>query len=330
MKPVGIGILGAGAMATAHAAAYADIVEATVVGVFSRDAGRARSTAAICKAQTFTDAAALIGHAAVDAIDVCLPSAIHHAVVVPALNAGKHVFCETPLALRLDEARQMLAAARRADRLLQVGLLMRSLGAYEHVKAVVSSGEQGRLLSLATWRLGSYLRPDAPDHKPHYGDPSTELMTFDFDFIQWLMGPPARLSASAAQTQLGVPGEISALLTYKDGRHATVMASGLMPPGSPFSAGFRALFDRSVFEHQAIFAEGPPRSAFTIVDGNAPARPVPTAPRSPYQAELQRFVDCINGRADPHLLDAERAIEALVLSAATQRALAEGHSIEIG
>ncbi|HEX9525577.1 MAG TPA: Gfo/Idh/MocA family oxidoreductase [Reyranella sp.] len=329
MTQTRIGILGAGAMGTAHAAAYAEIAEATVVGVFSRDPARARSAAAICNAEPFGDAAALIGNAAVDAIDVCLPSAVHHTFVVPALGAGKHVFCETPLALQLNEARQMLEAARRANRLLQVGLLMRSLGAYEHIKAVAFSGEHGRLLSVATSRLGSYLHRDAPDHKAHYSDPSTELMTFDFDFIQWVMGPPARLSASAVRTTAGVPGEISALLSYQDGRHATVVASGLMPPEFPFTVGFRALFEGAAFEHQAIFEDGPPKSTFTIVECNARPQPVPTAARDPYQAELQRFVDCIAGRADPALLDAERAVEALILSAATQRALGEGRSIEI-
>jgi UDP-N-acetylglucosamine 3-dehydrogenase len=189
VTPVRIGILGAGAMGAAHAAAYAGIVDATVVGVFSRDPARAQSVAAICNAEPFGDAAGLIGNADVDAIDVCLPSAVHHAFVVPALAAGKHVFCETPLALRLDEARQMRDAARGAGRLLQVGLLMRFLGAYGHIKAVTTSGEHGRLLSVATRRLGSYLHPDAPDHKAHYSDPSTELMTFDFDFIQVADGP---------------------------------------------------------------------------------------------------------------------------------------------
>jgi UDP-N-acetylglucosamine 3-dehydrogenase len=317
-------------MGTAHAAAYAEIAEATVVGVFSRDPAHARSAAAICKAEPISDVSALIRNASVDAIDVCLPSAIHPSFVVPALQAGKHVFCETPLALRLDEARQMLEAARRANRLLQVGLLMRSLGAYEHIKAVASSGERGRLLSVATSRLGSYLHRGAPDHKAHYSDPSIELMTFDFDFIQWVMGPPSHLSASAAGTDAGVPGEISALLSYADGRHATVVASGLMPPGIPFTVAFRAQFEGAAFEHQAIFENGPPKSSFTIAEGTARPQPVPTAARNPYQAELQRFVDCIGGRADPALLDAERAIEALVLSAATQRALDEGRSIEIG
>ena len=222
-------------MGTVHAAAYAAMPEVSVVGVFSRDPARAAAVAAICKAEPFTDAAALIQRADIDAIDVCLPSADHHDVVVPALEAGKHVFCESPLALDLDQAQRMRDAARRAGRLLQVGLLMRSVSAYGHVEAAARSGEHGRLLSVTTWRLGSYLHADAPDRKAHYGDPSTELMTFDFDFVLWLMGQPQSLSASAARAPDGRPGEISALLSYRQGRHATVIASGLMPPGSPFT-----------------------------------------------------------------------------------------------
>ena len=105
MTRVRIGILGAGAMGTAHAAAYAGINDANVIGVFSRNPAHARAAAAICKAEPFTDPDVLM--ASVDAIDVCLPSTIHHEFVVPALAAGKHVFCETPLALELDRARQM-------------------------------------------------------------------------------------------------------------------------------------------------------------------------------------------------------------------------------
>ena len=216
MAEVRIALLGAGSMGTVHAAAYAAMPDVSVVGVFSRDPARAAAVAAICKAQPFTDAAQLIQRADIDAIDVCLPSANHHDVVVPALEAGKHVFCESPLALDLDQAQRMRDAARRAGRLLQVGLLMRSVSAYGHVEAVARSGEHGRLLSVTTWRLGSYLHADAPDRKAHYGDPSTELMTFDFDFVHWLMGPPQSLSASAARMPDGRPGEISALLTYPD------------------------------------------------------------------------------------------------------------------
>ncbi|MDI1288310.1 MAG: Gfo/Idh/MocA family oxidoreductase [Reyranella sp.] len=322
---VKIGILGAGAMGAAHVAAYASLPDVEVVGVFARDKARARSLADLCGAEPFTDATALIRHAAVDAIDVCLPSSVHAAFVIAALEQGKHVFCESPLALRLDEARLMRDAARRAGRLLQVGLLMRSVGAYAHLWDAVSSGACGRLLSLATWRLGSYLRPDAPDRKAHYGDPSTELMTFDFDAALWLMGRPMRLQASAVRMDGGAPGEISALLSWSDGRHATIAASGLMPVGFPFSTGFRALFERAAFELRTVFGDrGPPQNTVTRTDDSGSPRPVSVPGRNPYEVELQRFVDCIAGRADPALLDAERAIEALELSLATQQALIDG------
>ena len=75
MTAIRIGIWGAGAMGTAHAAAYAGIEGAEVVGVFSRNPDRARAVATICKAEPFADADALM--ASVDAIDVCLPSALH-------------------------------------------------------------------------------------------------------------------------------------------------------------------------------------------------------------------------------------------------------------
>jgi predicted dehydrogenase len=318
LAEVRIALLGAGSMGTVHAAAYAAMPEVCVVGVYSRDPARAAAVASICKAQPISDAAALIQRADIDAIDVCLPSANHHDVVVPALEAGKHVFCESPLALDLDQAQRMRDTARRAGRLLQVGLLMRSVGAYGHVEAAARSGEHGRLLSVTTWRLGSYLHADAPDRKAHYGDPSTELMTFDFDFVHWLMGQPQSLSASAARAPDGQPGEISALLSYPGGRHATVIASGLMPPGSPFTVGFRAVFERAAFAHLATFSEVPPKTSFTVAAGAMPPRPVSVAERNPYQVELQRFVDCIRGRADPALLDADHAIEALRLSLATK------------
>jgi predicted dehydrogenase len=293
-----------------------------VVGILARTVERARSLASLCGALPFTDLATLME--AVDAVDVCLPTPLHRAAVVAALQCGKHVLCETPLALAMDDAIAMRDAARAAGRLLQVGLLMRSIEAYAHLEKTVRSGEHGRLLSLSTWRLGSYLRPEAPDHKAHYGDPTTELMTFDFDVANWLMGKPVLLSAAGS-------GDVTALLSYDDGRHATIRASGLMPPppGFPFTVGFRALFEGALFTLETVFPDGVPHSTFTICKGADPPRPFETAQRNPYEVELRRFVDCIAGKADPVVLDVDRAIEALSLSLATQRALVERQSVVV-
>jgi UDP-N-acetylglucosamine 3-dehydrogenase len=295
-----IALIGAGAMGGMHRAAWATMAGIEVVGLSGRDVAATRS---------------LIESREIDAVDVCLPSALHASVVIPALAAGKHVFCETPLALTMDEAVAMRDSARQAGRLLQVGLLMRSIGAYAHLKAAVESGTHGRLLELGTWRHGSYLRPGAPDHKPHYGDPTTELMTFDFDVVGWLMGKPSRLSA--------LPGdEVIVTLGFDDGRQATVRASGLMPADMPFTSGFAARFERAVFTLTTVFEGGPPNSSFMLRAGGAPPVPVAVTGGNPYEIELARFVECIAGRADPALLDADRALEALALSLATQRALA--------
>jgi UDP-N-acetylglucosamine 3-dehydrogenase len=206
---------------------------------------------------------------------------------------------------------------------------MRSVVPYEHLKAVAVSGEYGNLLSLATYRLGSYLRPDAPDYKSHYSDPSTELMMFDYDFANWLLGWPVRLSASSANLGRHGPGEISAVLSYSDGRHATIVASGLMPRGHPFSVGFRALFEGALFELHNVFGGGPPRSKFTMCDDASGLREITMRGRNPYQHELQRFVDCIRGEADPELLDVDRAIDALTMSVATQHSLEQARSMAI-
>ena len=309
-------------MAAVHAAGYARMADVDVAGIFGRSPERARAVAAICGAVPVDDAEVLLGVPDVDAIDICLPSAMHPAFAISALQRGKHVFCETPMALGLPEAQGMRDAARKAGRLLQVGLLMRSVDAYAHVKAAVEAARHGRLLGLSTWRLGSYLHPGAPNRKVHYGDPTTELMTFDFDIALWLMGAPSRLQALGGST-------VTALLDYADGRQATIMASGLMPPGAPATVGFRALFERAVFTLETTFDQTPPRSIFTVATVDTAAAAVTLAPRNPYDVELRHFVDCIAGRGDPTLLDADRAIEALGLSLATQRALAGGQPVAL-
>ncbi len=318
MKAVRIGLLGAGAMGAEHAYCYGLIEGAQVAGVFSRDMARATAVAKDSGARAASDPISLIDDPTIDAIDVCLPSAVHAPFVIRALEGGKHVFCETPLAPDMAEARRMRDAARRSGRLLQVGLLCRSVGACVLTRRAVDTGEYGRLRSVRTSRYGSYLRAGALDHKDHYSDPSTELMTFDFDLVGWLMGAPDRLAASAVRRE-GSFEEISAVLEYGVGRCATVLAGGVMPAGYPFRVGFHALFEEALIESDVTFAaDGPPRVLLGIFTQDGQIQPTGLADTNPYQVELERFVGCVRGAADPALLDVERALEALRLSLATQ------------
>ncbi len=325
-----IALLGSGSMGSVHASAYKAIEKVEVAGVFSRDYEHAKAVARICDAKPVNDADALLDDPTIDAIDVCLPSANHAEFVIAALERGKHVFCETPFALHLRDAKAMIEAARQSKRILLVGLLLRSIAEYEHVHRAASSGQCGKMLSVTAYRLGSYLRPGDLGHKEHYTEPSTELMTFEFDFIQWLLGTPTRVSATAVQMESGISGEISAILDYDSGCSATVLASGLMPKAFSFSAGFRVLFEKCAFELKSVFeGDGPPKNTFlSFRDGGRP-EVVAIQGHDPYEKELRHFVNCIRGKGDLALIDAQRALEALTLSIATQQSLRERQTIVV-
>ena len=150
----------------------------------------------------------------------------------------------------------MRDAARRADRLLQVGLLMRSLGA-------LSAHQGGRIVGRARTPaerrdLAAGLLSPSRGARPQGALRRSLDRADDFRlrFHPWLMGAPGDLSASAARSPAARRGEISALLHYPDGRHATVLASGLMPPGSPFSVGLsRPVRRRGRSSTSAVFDE---------------------------------------------------------------------------
>jgi UDP-N-acetylglucosamine 3-dehydrogenase len=268
-----IGILGSGWMGSVHAECYRRIKGAKVVGIFSRNREHAEAAAKICEAMAVVDASALLDDANIDAIDVCLPSVNHEEFVVRALERGKHVFCETPFALGFTETEAMLKAAKDVDRILMVGLLERSIAQYEYVHQAAAAGHLGKVLSITTYRLGSYLL--SKESRRHYAEPALELMTLDFDFIRWLIGSPSSVSATAVPwsslaCEADIQGEISSILNYDSGANATVMASGIMPKGFPFSIGFRVLFEKGAFELKTVFeGAGPPKNAFQFCSDEA-------------------------------------------------------------
>ena len=142
-------------------------------------------------------------------------------------------------------------------------------------------------------------------------------MTLDFDFIRWLIGSPASVSATAVERAPGVLGEVSGILNYDSGANATVIASGIMPKGFPFSIGFRVLFEKGAFELKTVFeGAGPPKNTFQFYSDQG-AQTLTIEEHDPYEHELRHFVDSIRGEADPGRLDARHACEALKLSLAT-------------
>jgi predicted dehydrogenase len=109
-----IGILGGGSMGSVHAERLRQFTDVEGAGVFSRDRDHAAAAARICGAKATTDPMELIAEPSVDAVDVCVPSASHRQFVIAALEKGKHVFCENPFALSIEDGRAMIDAAHES------------------------------------------------------------------------------------------------------------------------------------------------------------------------------------------------------------------------
>ena len=122
-----IAIVGAGWAGGIHAAAYASMEGVEIASIVGRGPRRAKELAAKVNAPSTTDLAAVLEDESIDAVDVCVPSGLHRQVAVPALNAGKHVLLETPIALTLKDADAILSAAKRHRRIVAVAQTMASM-----------------------------------------------------------------------------------------------------------------------------------------------------------------------------------------------------------
>ncbi|MFF3037084.1 Gfo/Idh/MocA family protein [Arthrobacter citreus] len=129
-----------------------------------RDASRAEAAARKWGwEQTETDWRAAVARDDIDVIDIVTPGASHAEIAIAALEAGKHVLCEKPLANTLEEAEAMAAAAERADGMAMVGFTYRRVPAASFARDLVQSGAIGEIRQVRAVYLQDWLvDPEAP------------------------------------------------------------------------------------------------------------------------------------------------------------------------
>ena len=157
MAEIGVGLVGYKFMGRAHSNAYRQVRHFFDVdpvprmrAICGRDEAGVREAAAKLGWEGYeTDYHRLVTRDDIDLVDVSTPGDTHHAVVLAALTAGKHVFCEKPLANSLDEAREMVAAAKRAGVVAMINFNYRRVPAVQFAKQLI---DEGRLGEIRHWR----------------------------------------------------------------------------------------------------------------------------------------------------------------------------------
>ncbi len=206
--PLRLGILGAARIAPAAVVEPARRSgRVRVVAIAARDAARAQRFADAHGAppealRVLRDYDALIDDAEIDAVYVALPAALHARWTSRALGAGKHVLCEKPFASNADEAVQMVDAATRADRVLLEAFHYRFHPLAERVRAIVTSGELGRIRDIeATFTVA--VQPGNIRHDLALGGGA--LMDLGCYPVHW-----ARLVAAAEPTVISAEATLAA------------------------------------------------------------------------------------------------------------------------
>ncbi|MBE0698621.1 MAG: Gfo/Idh/MocA family oxidoreductase [Anaerolineaceae bacterium] len=150
--------------------------------------------------------AELINNPEIDIIDICSPNMFHSSQAIAALDAGKHVICEKPLAPTPAEIRQMIAARDRSGKLLMTAQHFRFKGVSQAVKAEIDSGVLGDVYHARSWMLrrsGLPIRPTFIYKSQSGGGPCIDIGVHILDLTLWLMGHPRPVAVSGvAKTAL--------------------------------------------------------------------------------------------------------------------------------
>jgi predicted dehydrogenase len=219
--PISVGLVGTGRQGRAILAELAKFDDVTVAAYADVDERRLRSAARRAPdAKACATHAELLGHPGLDAVIVATPTHLHKDVTCDALAAGKHVYCESPLAHSFEDGRAIVKAARQAAQLVcQIGFQARTDPVYNLARSFVRTGVIEDTLALRaqhhekmSWRVPSS-DPSREKENNWRLDPEVSLGLLgefgaqQFDVLHWFTGAyPTAARATGA------------VLAWKDGR----------------------------------------------------------------------------------------------------------------
>ncbi|HTP02955.1 MAG TPA: Gfo/Idh/MocA family oxidoreductase [Anaerolineales bacterium] len=235
MKTVNVGIIGTGFMGKAHSNAWTDVNKFFDVGItpvrkVACDSNGPAGSALARRWGWEEDCDSwqdTVARKDVDIIDVCVPTWLHHDVVMAAVKNGKHVFCEKPVALNYAEAKEMYEAAEKAGVLHYLNHNYRRVPAVAFAKKMI---EDGKIGTIYHWR-GTYLQDWISDpnfpltwhlQKKYAGaGPHYDLNSHSVDLARYLVGDIKEVSAMLKTfiPERPLPGKDAG--TFKAGTGAT-------------------------------------------------------------------------------------------------------------
>lgn len=333
------GILGTGLIFGKFAEAFRLIDDAALIAVASRDAERARAAGAkhgVPRAHAAYES--LINDPEIDVVINALHNGLHCEWTVRALEAGKHVLCEKPLACSSAEVEQMFATARVSKRWLMEGFMNRFHPQIAEAKRIIATGGLGRVLHIRCNRTS----PGRDRENPRFwrdagGGALMDIGCYCVNLSRFLVGSePKRVVAHAHfDEQTGVDVTLSGCLQFDEGVTAHILCS--MEAESSYPAEVVGTGAKLLIPHPWLPPAWPAELYFTQQGKTDVIRVepdgVPQHPLASFALEVKYFSECVRENRAPQFppdINAEhdsranmRVIEALLESAR------EGRTVDV-
>ena len=322
-----VGIAGLGFMGMIHYLAYQKVGAAKVHAMCETDAQRLAGDWRSIKGNfgpqgtmmdleginRYPDMGDFLADSDVEMVDLCLPPSMHADTAVRALEAGKHVLCEKPIALTAADADRMVAAAEKAGKLLMIGHVMPFFPEYQFAREVIASGKYGkliggnfkRIISDPLWVKGFF------DPKS-CGGPMIDLHIHDAQFIRLLCGMP-RAVRSVGRMRGDVVGFFNSQFLFDDPDLVVTATSGVIDQqGRSFTHGYEIYLERATLTFDFAVIGDEPVMAMPVTmltDDGKVTRPELGAgdPVDSFVAEVAEATKCVREQRPSDLLDGRLA-----------------------
>jgi myo-inositol 2-dehydrogenase/D-chiro-inositol 1-dehydrogenase len=297
-----IGVIGAGRIGRVHSETVAyTLPEAELVSITDLDHGAAESVAARCRIPTVAQSSReILADDRVDAVLICSSTATHAELITEAAHAGKHIFCEKPIAHDLEQIDAALDAVGRARVRLQIGFNRRFDANFARVRRAVETGEIGspRLMHIVS-------RDPAPppiSYVKASGGMFLDMTIHDFDMARFLIGQEVEeiyvSGGVMVDPEIGRAGDLDTalmLLRFSNGVLATI--DNCRQAAYGYDQRVEILGSRGKISTENCYPNEATISTASEVRRDLPLHFFLERYRDSFAAELRAFVDAvISGR----------------------------------
>lgn len=272
----------------------------------------------------YTDIDEMLAKEKIDFAVTALPTYLHAEIAVKLMNQGVHVFSEKPMALTLEACQSMIEAANRNKVRVQVGQCIRFDKQYQKVKEILKQGKYGKVIraefsrmsKTPLWSWQEWLMDFAKS-----GGAALDLHVHDIDIMQWLLGTPKRVMATATHAKSKFD-TVASFFIYDD-FFVNTMVDWSLAQSAPFTR--RGVI---TMEEATIFMEND--RTLKIFEDKGEAIVIPCDPQNDmYVDEVIEFIDCIETGKESEVINPESTMLSVKLALAEREAALKGEMVAI-